>query len=142
MISEKTKPFQIRWNEPLGMDECPYARRWVFLFFDYGIRIHQWYRSDDKRHFHDHPWWFITMVLKGGYTDVSPDGRDTLRFGSIRFRKAEHRHYVDVPKHGALTILFTGRPIRKWGFWIDGKKVIWRPLRYMSKYGHPPCEEQ
>ena len=140
----KTKLFQIRWNEPLGEKECPYAFRYVFIFFGFAIRIHKWIRSDDKRNFHDHPWWFITFVLKGSYTDVYNDNniikQDTLKRFKLRYRPSNHRHYVDVPKEGCWTILLTGRPIRKWGFYIDGK--FKRPLKYFDKFGHPPCHEQ
>ena len=56
------------------------------------------------------------------------------------YRKAEHKHYVEVPKEGCITLLFTSKPFRKWGFYINGK--LWRPLRYFSKYGHPICSDQ
>ena len=52
---------------------------------------------------------------------------------SIWFSKAEDRHYLDIPKGGAWTLMFEGRPRHKWGFYINGRK--WRPLRYFHKYG-------
>lgn len=143
---QKTKAFQLRWNEALGSEECPYAYRWVLIFFGYSIRIHHFLRSDDKRHLHDHAWWFITLVIKGSYTDVSAGNdantvvRDTLNPFTLRYRKAQHRHYVDVPVGGCLTILITGKPLRKWGFWVNG--VMKRPLKYFHKFGHPPCDDQ
>lgn len=136
----KTKNIQLIWNESLGLPECPYAYRWVFIFFGFSIRLHHFLRSDDKRYFHNHPWWFFTFVLKGGYTDVSPAGRDTLKRFSLRYRKAEHLHYVDVPTSGCWTILITGRPLNKWGFWVNNR--ILRPLKYFNKYGHPICSQQ
>lgn len=136
----KIKPFQVRWREPLGKKECPYAYRWVLNLKFFSVRVHQWLRSDDKRHFHDHPWSFATIVLRGSYTDVSPAGRDILRPGSFRFRRADYRHYVDVTASGALTLLVTTAPLRNWGFWVKGK--FKRPLRYFGRYGHPPCHEQ
>ncbi len=33
-----------------------------------------------------------------------------MSFGSIRYRKASHCHYVDVPKGGCITLLITGAP--------------------------------
>ena len=141
---QKTKKFQIRWNEPLGESECPYAYRYVFLFFGFAIRVHRWIRSDDKRYMHTHPWWFVTFILRGSYTDVSmKDGetiRQRLKRFNIKYRPANHLHYVEVPKSGCLTILFTGRPLNKWGFWVNGS--IKRPLRFFHRYGHPPCSEQ
>lgn len=139
-IYKKIEPFQFRMREPLGDRACPYAFRWVLNLGLVSFRVHQWYRSDDKRYFHDHPWHFVTLVLRGGYTDVSPEGKDALTRGSIRFRRATWRHYVDIPEHGALTFLITSAKVREWGFWVAGK--FKRPLRYFGKYGHPPCNEQ
>lgn len=102
-------PRTIIWGQRLGLPECPYMRRWVIDFKIFAIRVHRWQGSDDARAFHDHPWWFLTLVLRGSYTDVSPDGRDQLRAGSIRYRPAHHRHNrrhrsawnVDDPYHRA-----------------------------------------
>jgi hypothetical protein len=116
-------------------------RRWVLIAFGYSIRVHHWIRSDDKRFFHDHPWNFLTIVLRGSYTDVSPSGSQLCKSVRGYYRKAEHKHYVTVPKGGAWTFMFCGRPKRKWGFWIKATQFF-RPLRYFSKYGHPPCSEQ
>lgn len=138
--AKQVKPIQVRWNEPLGVKECPYAYRWVLNLGFVSFRIHHFLRSDDKRHFHDHGWWFLTFVLKGSYVDVSPDGRDALSFGSIRYRKATHMHYVEVPPTGVWTFLITGPAHRNWGFWVNG--TFKRPLKYFHKFGHPPCDEQ
>lgn len=52
---------------------------------------------------------------------------------SIWFSKAEQQHYLDIPKGGAWTLMFEGRPRIKWGFFVNGHK--WRPLRYFHKFG-------
>lgn len=52
---------------------------------------------------------------------------------SIWFSKAEDRHYLSIPKGGAWTLMFEGRPRHKWGFYVNGHK--WRPLRYFHKFG-------
>ena len=52
---------------------------------------------------------------------------------SIWFSKAEDLHYLRIPKGGAWTLMFEGRPRIKWGFFVNGHK--WRPLRYFHKYG-------
>ena len=52
---------------------------------------------------------------------------------SICFSKAEDRHYLRIPKGGAWTLMFEGRPRHKWGFYVNGHK--WRPLRYFHKFG-------
>lgn len=129
----------LTWNQPLGLEECPYMRRWVLDFGLFALRVHLWESSDDKRAFHDHAWWFLTLVLWGAYLDVSPDGEDKLGVGSIRFRKASHKHTVKILKPGTLTFLMTGPPVRRWGFWVNGK--LWKRDRYFAVNGHHPCDD-
>lgn len=38
--------------------------------------VHHWSCSDDQRALHDHAWTFVTLCVKGGYTDRS--GRKDL----------------------------------------------------------------
>lgn len=117
--------------------------RWVFDFGPFAIRLHHWWASDDRRHFHDHAWWFLTFVLWGRYADISPDGCDTLRMGSMRYRRASHRHTVEIEHRGTWTLLITGRPIRRWGFWITPTKMLRRDKYFAENgYGHHPCDQK
>lgn len=148
-------PVKIRWKEDLGRPECPYLRRWVIEVFGYAVRLHHWNRSDDKRALHDHPYPFVTVVLKGSYVDVSyPEDfdpvselaidTDELKPGSIRYRKAKHTHYVDVQPGGCWTLMFSGRIERKWGFWVKRKDGSWRwkkSNRYFFENGHHQCDQ-
>lgn len=129
----KFKLFQIRWKESLGLKECPYLYRWTFIFFDYSLRIHHWIKSDDKRYFHDHACNFISIILKGSYTNVTPEGSFKVKALSFWKSNAYKQHYLDIPKEGAWTILLCGRPYHKWGFYVNNHK--WRPLRYFHKFG-------
>lgn len=127
------KNFQIRWKEPLGLPECPYLYRWTFIFFGYSIRLHHWLRSDDRRFFHDHSCDLISIIIKGKYKNVTPNGTFEAKAWKPRRMKATDQHYLDIPKEGAWTILLCSRPYHKWGFYVNNHK--WRPLRYFSKYG-------
>lgn len=137
---DKFKKFQIRWKEPLGNPNCPYLYRWTFIFFNFSIRLHHWIRSDDKRHFHDHPFNFISIILKNHYVNVSPSGRVKVKAGSFWYSDGHNIHYLDIPRGGAWTLLFCGRPYKKWGFYVNNH--LWRPLRYFHKFGIPPCDCQ
>lgn len=127
----------ITWNQPLGLDECPYARRWVLNLKVCSFRVHHWMKSDDPRYLHDHPWWFLTFVVRGGYYDHSTRKVDRVGRFRVRFRPAHHSHYVD-PDPDTWTVLVTGPERHKWGFWVNGKKKAVRS--FFWKYGHPPCE--
>lgn len=127
---------EVKWRQRLGRADCPYAERWVLDLGAFSIRLHHFLHSDDDRAFHDHPWWFVTLVLRGSYIDRSPAGDDVLRAGSVRYRPALHRHTVVT--EGVWTVLVTGPQERVWGFWPEGK--FRRSSRYFRKYGHHPCE--
>jgi len=122
------------------MPECPYVIRWRIETRLGSVRLHHWLGPDDDRAFHDHPWWFITLVLRGGYTDRNPSGEDHLHAGSVRYRPALHRHTVIPDDKGAWTLMLTGRRMRAWGFWQDGVKFIKANKWFLSR-GHHPCEE-
>jgi hypothetical protein len=96
-----------------------YVRRWYIETPWFTIRLHHWLRSDDKRAFHDHPWSFLTIILRGSYVDVSPECREMMSAGKIAFRRSTHQHYVETS--GCWSILFTGPKTRKWGFFPNGK---------------------
>ena len=134
------KWFGFTWRQPGGLDECPYFRRTVLRFGNYSIRVHEWYADDDSRHHHDHPNWFWTLVIKGGYTDKSENGVDVLRFGSLRYRPAEYAHAVTEVIPGTISLLFAGPHKRRWGFWVDGKLI--KRDRYFAVHGHHPCDPE
>jgi hypothetical protein len=123
------------------MPECPYVIRWRLETPLGSIRVHHWLGPDDDRAFHDHPWWFATVVLRGSYADLSSNGTngrcDILRAGSVRFRPALHRHIVTPGPDGAWTLLVTGRRVRAWGFWRDGK--FRKANKWFASFGHHPC---
>lgn len=145
----KFSNFDLRWNEPLGNPDCPYAFRWAVIAFGFSIRLHHWIGDDENMH--DHPWWFITFMVKGGYADRSPaplgpDGyeiMDIVNPGEFRFRPAEWRHRVTLDGGSdTWTVLLTGPRARDWGFYLPGNPNMIRPLAYFKKYGHHPCEDK
>ena len=128
----------IQFNEALGLPECPYVVRWRIETPWGSIRLHHWLSHDDDRAMHDHPWDFLTFVLRGGYTDVSLDGDQYLKAPTMAYRKSTHQHTVFPDEKGAWTLVITGPKIRKWGFWINGKFV--KMNKYFLTYGHHPCD--
>lgn len=133
----------LTWRQRLGNPECIYAERWILDLGPLGsLRLHHFLRSDDARAHHDHPWWFLTLVLKGSYVDESPEGNDRLTAGSIRFRPALHRHTVRTS--GVWTVVLTGPKRRKWGFWEprpDGTKKFRKSNKYFFMHGDHPCDQ-
>lgn len=108
-----------------------------------GARLHMIESSDDDRAYHDHPWWFITIILAGGYWEHRPR-RATMDLhsdaawpsvdvatwhgpGSILFRRARDWHRLELPEgKDAVTLFIHGRRSNGWGFLKDGRKIPWR----------------
>lgn len=146
-----------RW-ELIGPADCPIMWRWTILSGRLGkLLLHRFMPGASDKDCHDHPSSFVTVVLRGGYDDVSvcigcegegvrwPDDSpcqacsgtgtrtDSLRAPTIRFRPAEHAHITKVGPTGATTIVVMGRKRRPWGFWRDGRWWAWR--MYELKFG-------
>jgi hypothetical protein len=69
---------------------------------------------------HDHPWWFVTVLLKGGYLERHVNGAVVewnRRYpGQILYRSASHAHDVITPYGRSWSLVLTGRKSRDWGF--------------------------
>jgi hypothetical protein len=105
-----------------------------------GVRVHHIMRSDEDRAFHDHPWWSISIILRGGYWEIVPiNQRQHRRLdldyrkrvwrgpGSIVFRSATDRHRLEIPEGGDAWSLFIMGPWqRDWGFHTRSGWVNWR----------------
>lgn len=120
-----------KWAEPLGKE--PYAYRWVFEFWFFSIRVHHWICSDDLRYFHDHPFSFFRLILKGGYVDHSPAGHTKFNRFSFGWVSAGYKHNVEVDAGGCWSLLFVFPQSRLWGFWVDSNFL--RSDIYFKKYG-------
>ena len=110
----------------------PYIRRWWILPRNrlFNIYLHQILRSDDDRALHDHPWWNLSIILKGQYLEVRPvigdlhPGKLCLP-GSFTLRRptAAHRLLNNEP---CWSLFITGPRIREWGFHCPQGWRHWR----------------
>src|SRR5690348_11851222 len=81
-----------------------YLLRWYVISRNpwLNVYLHQFLHDDEDRALHDHPWWFVSIMLKGKYREVIPfpdHGYGHYHFierasPSIVFRRAEHAHRV------------------------------------------------
>lgn len=114
----------------------PLMVRWILFSVSRGIHkfaimVHKFYRSDHDRCLHDHPWNFLSIILKGGYGEVfESEGVETQAWRrpfSVLLRKAEWKHRVVLlPGHTCWSLVFATGPVRRWGFWPEGKWCFWR----------------
>ena len=91
------------------------------------IMLHRIYRPDRQRDLHDHPWWFLSILLWGAYKEVTQDGVRRCRWWN--FKRTTDRHSItEVSRRPVWTLVITGPKRRTWGFWVDGgtRFVQWK----------------
>jgi hypothetical protein len=78
------------------------------------IMFHKIYLTDNDC-LHDHPWGFMSVILKGGYVEHTKTSSRLYGAGSILFRKPEFAHRLEVWQP-TWTLVFTTKKVRDWGF--------------------------
>jgi hypothetical protein len=115
VIGDPADPYLIRWR----LFECPWFR----------IYFHRILKSDGDRDLHDHPYNFVSLIVKGYYWEKTqiPNPKFThgmTRYGwlSINRKKAHESHQIVLERDylgfpiTAWTLMFAGRRLRTWGF--------------------------
>ncbi len=98
----------------------------------HNLYLHRFVGSDDPPALHSHPWSFATLIVSGSYTEVTEDGAHWRGPGSLAFRRAGHRHRVQLLRDSSgreqvcLTIVLTGRRTQAWGFFCPRRDGTWR----------------
>lgn len=109
--------------EKVKFFERPIA--WIFQRFGIAIRIHHILRSDDDRAFHDHPWWYVSIILKGSYTEVTPVFKSGIYQGHLHkiftandllVRRPYSWHRLVLTEGRVWTLFITGPKKQEWGF--------------------------
>lgn len=122
----------------VGKREDPYLLRWYLIPRNrwFNLYLHKFCRDDDDRALHDHPWWFVSLMIRGRYTEVTGYDFQGRALGCVRtapsiaYRSAKHQHRVILSaRDGKLlpcwTIVLTGPRVREWGFWCPQGFVPW-----------------
>lgn len=119
-------------------DSVPYLVRYsIFSCRWFAVKVHNILISDDAC-LHDHPWAFITFILKGSYTEetqgyILDENAERLimhthkqklykRF-SLLYRPMYHIHRLIVNKP-VWTLVITFKKKKRWGFftpkgWVE-----------------------
>lgn len=109
-------------NEAYLIRYTPFTCKW------FSIKLHRILLSDYSCH-HDHPWAFLTLILKGGYVEHTPKGSKLYGAGSILYRPATYVHSLEIFQP-ATTLVVTFKKVRLWGFITKNGWVAW--YKYQS----------
>lgn len=117
----------------IGGRDRPYLRRWHVIPRNpvFNVYLHQFLRSDDDRALHDHPWWNVSFLLDGAYTEhtIRAGGIHvkTLRTaGDLKFRLAKAAHRIELTDGPCWTLFITGPRFRLWGFHCASGWIPWQ----------------
>ncbi len=112
---EGTRDYLLRWR----LVSC---RGW-------GVYLHK-FLADDGEDLHDHPWWFVSLILWRGYWEVTAESDGNWRRrkwpGMILFRPATWTHQVRLAGGPAWTLVVRGPVSRRWGFFVRGEWKHWK----------------
>jgi hypothetical protein len=117
-------------------------RRWRIIETPwFNIYIHHVARSDEEKDPHDHPWWFASLILRGGYFEDVWTGdkyNHKINFpGSLVVRKTSQFHKLRLMGGApAWTLVLTGPKNHFWGYktedgWVD--HVTYRQMKDASR---------
>lgn len=95
------------------------------------LYVHR-FDSPDAERMHDHPWSFLSVVLRGGYEEDVPFALDGEHFGVTprritrwNFKRATDAHLVRrLLRTPTWTLVVTGPRRRDWGY-IDQRTGEW-----------------
>lgn len=88
----------------------------------FSVFVHKHLRPDPQRDLHDHPFSFVSLIVKGGYRELRHRASLPLLHValSMRFMRATWPHSIlDLVRVPTWTILFIGPRYRDWGFYTD-----------------------
>src|SRR4051812_39395778 len=82
----------------VGDADRPYMLRWFVIARNrwFNIYLHKICRDDDDRALHDPPWASLSIILRGGYREITPSGAKTYGVGHVIGRGSEYRHRLEL----------------------------------------------
>jgi len=89
----------------------------------FAIKIHNILLSDHDC-LHDHPWKFISIILKGGYVEHTELGSRIYHPFNLLIRPAEFKHKLEIHQP-CWTLVITFKKTRTWGFHTSKGFVAW-----------------
>lgn len=128
-LASKIVFFEKRFEVPDYDDPKVVSRtRWRIIHTPwFGIYLHKWNKPDPRPTLHNHPWPFISFILKGSYEehrlmDLGYKYGYAAIHGFIKWVnivKRDDYHAVTSVKSGTISLMFVGKTHEDWGYWTD-----------------------
>lgn len=120
------------------VDNEPYLERYYLFLkdrqkFPFNLFLHKFLKGDPDD-VHDHPWPYVTLILRGGYWEWVPvfntlgekinEIRTWRAPGHWRFCSARSYHRIELePGVTAWTLFVPGPKQRDWGFLVRNRWI-------------------
>jgi hypothetical protein len=105
----------------------PYLRRWYIIDNERLIlMLHNICQPDNDRWLHDHPWWFLSIVLRGGYVETRTKRNGQLRLHRVRrvnFVGRRTFHRIESVEPNTWTLVLCGSRGRTWAYRVPWKEL-------------------
>jgi hypothetical protein len=105
------------------------------FYLGFGVYLHYFYRGDEDRELHNHPWCdALSFILTGGYHEERRNNEtkaiDLHNVRRYTFNRISHTDFHRVSKRENTkriwTLFMTGKRSQDWGFW-DREKDAYVP---------------
>lgn len=106
----------------------------------FSIYIHRIAKADRDKHPHNHPWNFIGLVLRGGYTEevtlkgYQPFKKERKPFGAVWHERTAFHRIVEMAKP-TWTVVLVGKHYLTadgqddWGYLVEGEYIDFKTYR-------------
>lgn len=115
-LDDPTRNYLTRWR----LVQTP----WIALY------LHRFDGPDSRPILHDHPWPFLSIVLRGGYTEHRMGGDQVVRTRLVTrasYMPVWAAHFIErLHREPTWTLVVVGRRQRRWGYWEPIRHAIWR----------------
>lgn len=99
-----------------------YLKRWRIIQTPWwALYLHRMDGPDSRLTLHDHPWSFVSIILRGGYWEhrLEPRTRKIFRRHRTRInvmRRDDFHAIESIDRTPTWTLLFVGKRRRTWGY--------------------------
>lgn len=125
-----------------------YLRRWWLIPRNrwFNVYLHEIIHDDDDRALHDHPWWNVSVLLRGAYREILPNNDDRILAARpkswalhwaprLAIRRPTDAHRIEILDGPVWSLFITGPRIREWGFHCPQGFVGWEKFTKAGDYG-------
>ena len=115
--------FMKRFEIPnLDHPEINYLTRWRIVQTPWAaLYLHRMNTPDGRPTMHDHPWSFVSIILRGGYYEHRLTGDRNIvgrRIKHVNVVRRNDAHYIaSLDRTPTWSLLLVGKRRQTWGYW-------------------------